>query len=139
MAGRTQEWLAERVNVSLGTVKAWELDIRDPKREQIKTIAIALNATQELPIEWVMQDPKEKNTVFKIGQFTLSESTIRFIKEFNDVTKMIDELVTIACDNELSPEESDKFANILKEIDELIGAAYSLKYVKQTIGNNYGK
>lgn len=111
--------------MSVGTVKAWELDMREPRREQIKAISIALNATQELPIEWVFQDAKER-TVFKFAQLSLSETAMRFIKEFNDVGKLIDELIDITFDNDISSEEADGFAAIAKEVVELVAAGQIL-------------
>lgn len=125
IAGRTQEWLAERTGYSVGTVKAWELDIREPKREQIKALAIALNATQDLPVEWVMQDPKERTT-FKLENLSLSETAMRFIKELNDVVKLTDNLIDIVFDNEITFDERIEFENIMKEIIELVAAGQIL-------------
>lgn len=52
-AGMTQAELAEKMGISFQSVAQWENDLRNPKQETIKKIALALNA----PISELMDEP----------------------------------------------------------------------------------
>ena len=130
IAGYTQEKAAELIGVNVSSIRKWENESCEPEKRNVKLMAIVYNAPF-LPSEWVMKDEIYAMVMPTVNQLPLPDTVMRFLKEYNDVKPLIDELIEIIYDGTMTAEQESRYAAIVKEIDELAGAALSFRYAKQ--------
>ncbi len=85
-AGLTQEKLAELVNVHEITIRRWELNERQPRMDELKKLAKALNVTEE---ELLNGDSKNNQWILQISTADKFKEVIDMSnKKLNCVSQM---------------------------------------------------
>lgn len=130
IAGLTQEKSAELIGVSVSSIQKWESGECEPNKKNVKAMSIFYNAPF-LPTEWVMTDEIYTMILPPVNHLPLTDTAMRFLKEYNDVHPLISELISITCNGRIASDQEERYNAIIKEIDELAGAALSFRYAKQ--------
>jgi len=103
--GMTQEAVAELLEVSVESVRAYESGIRKPKNKTVDQMAVIFQADW-LPIQHLLLDDLAGKYLPKpmIG-FTLSQATLWFIKELDECLVLKPRLLEIAYSNMFGSEQ----------------------------------
>lgn len=131
-AGFTQEQWAERLNVSVESVKAYELRLRVPPHYTV------LRMVEESGCEWLalrhLQETAECLEVLPpVGVCSLQGAVIALSnKIFDFADRHRDrQLLQIAEDGVIDENERPLFDEIVSDLSGLIGAAYQVRYARE--------
>lgn len=135
-AGLTQETAAERIEISVESLRAYEQDKRFPPDR----IVLAMTGVYQSP----MLAYRHMRASSEIGQLclpafepvSLAQAILKLQKEINDFVTKRDRLIAIGCDGVIDEAEMPEFLNILKEVDDIVAASLMLKNCAD--GGNYG-
>ena len=133
-AGLTQESAAERLGISVESLRAYEGGQRIPPNEVVELMVILYNA-QHL----AYQHLRETNAMYgrvvpEVPQCSVLEASARLtnrIYAFAD-SHADRRLMRMAEDNVIDPVERPEFDAILEELQEIVGAALALRCAKDT-------
>ena len=127
--GLSQEAWAERLDVSVDSIRRYEAGIRVPSNATVADM-VAVSGDEMLAYQHLLRTSMVLDVLPDIDDEGLQAATIRLI---NSVLRWTDgrrdrQLLQIAADGVLSPEEEDLFREISGELREIVGAAYQLRY-----------
>ena len=133
-AGFTQEAAAERLGISVESLRAYESGQRIPPNEVVELMVILYNA-QHL----AYQHLRETNAMYgrvvpEVPQCSVLEASARLtnrIYAFAD-SHADRRLMRMAEDNVIDPGERPEFDAILEELQEIVEAALALRCAKDT-------
>ena len=133
-AGLTQEAAAERLGISVESLRAYEGGQRIPPNEVVELMVILYNA-QHL----AYQHLRETNAMYgrvvpEVPQCSVLEASARLtnrIYAFAD-SHADRRLMRMAEDNVIDPVERPEFDAILEELQEIVEAALALRCAKDT-------
>lgn len=133
-AGLTQESAAERLGISVESLRAYEGGQRIPPNEVVELMVILYNA-QHL----AYQHLRETNAMYgrvvpEVPQCSVLEASARLtnrIYAFAD-SHADRRLMRMAEDNVIDPVERPEFDAILEELQEIVEAALALRCAKDT-------
>ena len=133
-AGFTQEAAAERLGISVESLRAYESGQRIPPNEVVELMVILYNA-QHL----AYQHLRETNAMYgrvvpEVPQCSVLEASARLtnrIYAFAD-SHADRRLMRMAEDNVIDPVERPEFDAILEELKEIVEAALALRCAKDT-------
>ena len=133
-AGFTQEAAAERLGISVESLRAYEGGQRIPPNEVVELMVILYNA-QHL----AYQHLRETNAMYgrvvpEVPQCSVLEASARLtnrIYTFAD-SHADRRLMRMAEDNVIDPVERPEFDAILEELQEIVEAALALRCAKDT-------
>ena len=133
-AGLTQESAAERLGISVESLRAYEGGQRIPPNEVVELMVILYNA-QHL----AYQHLRETNAMYgrvvpEVPQRSVLEASARLtnrIYAFAD-SHADRRLMRMAEDNVIDPVERPEFDAILEELQEIVEAALALRCAKDT-------
>ena len=133
-AGLTQESAAERLGISVESLRAYEGGQRIPPNEVVELMVILYNA-QHL----AYQHLRETNAMYgrvvpEVPQCSVLEASARLtnrIYAFAD-SHANRRLMRMAEDNVIDPVERPEFDAILEELQEIVEAALALRCAKDT-------
>ena len=133
-AGLTQESAAERLGISVESLRAYEGGQRIPPNEVVELMSILYNA-QHL----AYQHLRETNAMYgrvvpEVPQCSVLEASARLtnrIYAFAD-SHADRRLMRMAEDNVIDPVERPEFDAILEELQEIVEAALALRCAKDT-------
>lgn len=133
-AGFTQEAAAERLGISVESLRAYESGQRIPPNEVVELMVILYNA-QHL----AYQHLRETNAMYgrvvpEVPQCSVLEASARLtnrIYTFAD-SHADRRLMRMAEDNVIDPVERPEFDAILEELQEIVEAALALRCAKDT-------
>lgn len=133
-AGFTQEAAAERLGISVESLRAYEGGQRIPPNEVVELMVILYNA-QHL----AYQHLRETNAMYgrvvpEVPQCSVLEASARLtnrIYAFAD-SHADRRLMRMAEDNVIDPVERPEFDAILEELQEIVEAALALRCAKDT-------
>ena len=133
-AGLTQESAAERLGISVESLRAYEGGQRIPPNEVVELMVILYNA-QHL----AYQHLRETNAMYgrvvpEVPQCSVLEASARLTKRiyaFAD-SHADRRLMRMAEDNVIDPVERPEFDAILEELQEIVEAALALRCAKDT-------
>ncbi|QHI73809.1 helix-turn-helix domain-containing protein [Aminipila terrae] len=129
-SGFTQEKAAELLNISVESLRAYEGDRRVPPDKTVIRM-IELYNTQYLAYQHLKTNAEVgKAYLPDIELKDLPTAMLRLQKEVTDFIKCKDELIDITCDGIIDNQEMPRFKEILKELDDITAAIYSLKFAK---------
>lgn len=127
-AGLTQEAAAERLGISVESVRAYETNGRIPPDKTVESMVVCYNA-QHL----AYQHLQESNTLLSRVVPVLSERDVLkiCIRVYNRMRQLsangeLDRLLCIAEDGLISPKERPEFDHILGELREIIRGGLEL-------------
>ena len=135
-AGFTQEAAAERLGISVESLRAYESGQRIPPNEVVELMVILYNA-QHL----AYQHLRETNAMYgrvvpEVPQCSVLEASARLtnrIYAFAD-SHADRRLMRMAEDNVIDPVERPEFDAILEELQEIVEAALALRCAKDAEG-----
>ena len=133
-AGLTQESAAERLGISVESLRAYEGGQRIPPNEVVELMVILYNA-QHLDYQHL----RETNAMYgrvvpEVPQCSVLEASARLtnrIYAFAD-SHADRRLMRMAEDNVIDPVERPEFDAILEELQEIVEAALALRCAKDT-------
>lgn len=128
--GLTQEKAAELLDVSVESLRAYESGRRIPP-DKIVLRMIEVYGTPHLAYQHL-------KTNIEVGQVYLPNIEVRDLptailkvqKEVTDFLKRKDELIEIASDGVIDESERPQFDQIMKELEDICAAVFSLKFAK---------
>ena len=135
-AGFTQEAAAERLGISVESVRAYETGQRIPPNEVVELMVILYNA-QHL----AYQHLRETNTLYnsvvpEIQPRTVLEASAKLTNRiFAFAESHADRrLLRIAEDNVIAPAEREEFDSIMEDLQEIVEAALELRCARDEMG-----
>ena len=128
-AGFTQESAAERLDISVESIRAYETGQRIPPNEVVELMVILYNA-QHL----AFQHLRETNALYgrivpQVDERSLMEAALRIHNRLGQIEKRgsLDRLLEIAEDNIIDDAERPEFMAIVAELREVIRGALELQ------------
>lgn len=127
--GMTQEAWAEKLDVSVDSVKRYETDVRIPPLHIVKAMA-DLSGDESLAYRFLAKTTQELDVLPDIEMVNLQAATIRMMNRMaRFAAKARDrQLMEIAEDGIISEEEQPLYAEIMDELTGIITAFYQLKF-----------
>lgn len=133
-AGFTQEAAAERLGISVESLRAYETGQRVPPDDVVELMSILYNA-----LHLAFQHIRENNAMYgrvapEVPQCSVLEASARLtnrIYAFAD-SHADRRLMRMAEDNVIDPVERPEFDAILEELQEIVEAALALRCAKDT-------
>jgi len=127
-AGLTQEEAAELLHISVRSLADYEAGRTIPPDD------IVCNMVEIYKARWLAYSHLKYSTM--VGQRYLPElsltdlprSVLKLEKEVRDLENINGELVAIACDGEIDEQERPMWQRIIKEINEVAGAALTVVF-----------
>ena len=127
--GMTQEAWAEKLDVSVESVKRYETDVRIPPLHIVKAMA-DLSGDESLAYRFLAKTTQELDVLPDIEMVNLQAATIRMMNRMaRFAAKARDrQLMEIAEDGIIPEEEQPLYAEIMDELTGIITAFYQLKF-----------
>lgn len=127
--GMTQEAWAEALDISVESVKRYETFVRVPSNYIVAQMVLESGDTQ-LAFRHLLNTSRDLDVLPEINDTTLPTAAIQLI---NRVLKFTDahrdrQLLQIAEDGVISEEERPLYNSILADIQDLVAAAYQIRY-----------
>lgn len=128
-AHMSQEQWAEALDVSVDTVKGWERNLRIPRDYQVCTM-VKLCGEPYFAYLHLLQTSYCLGVLPDVTKQSLERSAIQIV---NSIIRFADkhrgkDLLQIAEDGVIDEKERPIFNEIVRELNDIIGAAYSLRY-----------
>nr|DAD95438.1 MAG TPA: helix-turn-helix domain protein [Siphoviridae sp. ctY1p61] len=130
--GMTQEAWAEKLDVSVESVKRYETDVRIPPLHIVKAMA-DLSGDESLAYRFLAKTTQELDVLPDIEMLNLQAATIRMMNRMaRFAAKARDrQLMEIAEDGIISADEKPLYDEIMDELSGLVSAFYQLRYCKE--------
>ena len=127
--GMTQEAWAEKLDVSVESVKRYETDVRIPPLHIVKAMA-DLSGDKSLAYRFLAKTTQELDVLPDIEMLNLQAATIRLMNRMaRFAAKARDrQLLEIAEDGIISEAEKPLYTEIMDELTGIITAFYQLRY-----------
>jgi len=126
--GLTQEAVAELLEVSVESVRAYESGVRIPKNKVVEKMAIIFQK-EWLLIEHLLSDEVAGKCLPKpMIEFTLSQASLWFIKELESSRTLATRLAELTYTNVLESEQQIEFENLMEEFFSLASAVLTLRF-----------
>lgn len=130
--GMTQEAWAEKLNISVESVKRYETDVRIPPIPVVRQMA-DLCGDALVGYKYLVKVSQELKVLPDIDSVNLQAATIRLMNRMaRFAAKARDkQLMEIAEDGIITAEEKPLYDEIMDELSGLVGAFYQLRYCKE--------
>lgn len=127
--GMTQEAWAEALGISVESVKRYETFVRVPSNYMVAQMVLE-SGDEQLAFRHLLNTSRDLDVLPQINDATLPTAAIQLI---NRVLKFTDanrdrQLLRIAEDGVISEEERPLYNEILADIQDLVAAAYQIRY-----------
>lgn len=130
--GMTQEAWAEKLNISVESVKRYETDVRIPPIPVVRKMA-DLCGDALVGYKYIVKVSQELEVLPDIDSVNLQAATIRLMNRMaRFAAKARDrQLLEIAEDGIISADEKPLYDEIMDELSGLMSAFYQLRYCKE--------
>lgn len=130
--GMTQEAWAEKLNISVESVKRYETDVRIPPIPVVRKMA-DLCGDALVGYKYIVKVSQELEVLPDIDSVNLQAATIRLMNRMaRFASKARDrQLMEIAEDGIISADEKPLYDEIMDELSGLVSAFYQLRYCKE--------
>lgn len=130
--GMTQEAWAEKLDVSVESVKRYETDVRIPPIPVVRKMA-DLCGDALVGYKYIVKVSQELDVLPDIDSVNLQAATIRLMNRMaRFASKARDrQLLEIAEDGIISADEKPLYDEIMDELSGLVSAFYQLRYCKE--------
>ncbi len=128
-AGMTQEAAAERLGISVESVRAYETGQRIPPNDIVEQMVICYNA-QHLAYQHLHEtNALISRIVPQLEQRTVLEVAVRIYNRMNNFQRLnsLDRLMAIAEDGRIDDSEREEFDTIVAELREIIQSGLELE------------
>ena len=128
----TQEAWAEKLNISVESVKRYETDVRIPPIPVVRKMA-DLCGDALVGYKYIVKVSQELEVLPDIDSVNLQAATIRLMNRMaRFASKARDrQLLEIAEDGIISADEKPLYDEIMDELSGLVSAFYQLRYCKE--------
>ncbi len=129
-AGITQEKAAELLDISVESIRAYEGFKRTPPNKVVVGM-IEIYDSRYLAYQHIKNSSEDlQSYIPNVDIKDLPSAILRLQKEVSDFIKVKDDLIEITCDGVIDSEERPRYDKIIKELDDIVEAIMSLKFVK---------
>lgn len=130
--GMTQEAWAEKLNISVESVKRYETDVHIPPIPVVRKMA-DLCGDALVGYKYIVKVSQELEVLPDIDRVNLQAATIRLMNRMaRFASKARDrQLLEIAEDGIISSDEKPLYDEIMDELSGLVSAFYQLRYCKE--------
>lgn len=129
-AGITQKKAAELIDVSVESIRAYESGRRIPPDDVVIRMIEVYNA-QYLAYQHLKTSAEVGRKYLPAVELRdLPSAILKLEKEVSDYLKCQDELIGITYDGVVSAEEMPRYQQILRELDDITAAIWSLKLAR---------
>lgn len=129
-AGITQEKAAELLDISVESIRAYEGFKRTPPNKIVVGM-IEIYDSRYLAYQHIKNSSEDlQSYIPNVDIKDLPSAILRLQKEVADFIKVKDDLIDITCDGVIDSEERPRYDKIVKELDDIVEAIMSLKFVK---------
>lgn len=128
-AGLTQEAAAERLDISVESIRAYERGLRIPPNDVVARMAVTYNNIA-LGYEHVRStDDLMASIVPQLEQRSMMEVVVRLYNRMNRFAsrRQVDRLLEMAEDGRIDAEEQEEFTAILEDIREIVQIGLELE------------
>lgn len=128
--GLTQEKAAERIGVSIESIRMYEGGKRIPPDDVVFRMIDIYN-TQYLAYQHLRENVITASAVMpmNIKVTDLPQAILRIQKEITDFLQIRDEMISITYDGIISADERPRWNVIVKELNDIMEAIMSLRFV----------
>ena len=137
-ARMTQEQAAERLSVSVETVKAWEQGQRVPRPEDVERMQ-ALYGTPWLGLEYTRATCGGLGVLPELRLQGLPTAVLALINRATALADDYRRLMLIAEDGRIAEAEAPEFQRISQSIQDVIAAGYEVLYAEAPPGIKKGR
>lgn len=128
--GITQEKAAELLDISVESIRAYEGFKRTPPNKVVVGM-IEIYDSRFLAYQHIKNSSEDlQEYIPNVDIKDLPSAILRLQKEVADFIKVKDDLIDITCDGVIDSEERPRYDKIIKELDDIVEAIMSLKFVK---------
>lgn len=132
-AGFTQEEVAELLDISVESVRAYEAGKTIPKIDTVDKMC-TLYRSPELKLLHIAFITEDEDVIPKVEQRDLCRAVLRFEKRLLDVSHLYERLVEIADDGIVDNYEMEDAVIITKKLLEERKASYELQFALERMG-----
>ena len=128
-AGLTQEAAAEKLGISVESLRAYETDLRIPPNDVVELMVICYNA-QHLAYQHLREtNSLMERVVPQLEQRSVLEVAVRIYNRLNRFTQQhkLDELMQIAEDGRIDDDERKVFDEIMGDLREIVKSGLELE------------
>lgn len=128
-AGLTQEAAAEKLGISVESVRAYETDLRVPPNDVVQLMCICYNA-QHLAYQHLDEtNVLMSRVVPQLEQRSVLEVAVRIYNRLNRFAQQhkLDQLMEIAEDGQIDAEERKLFDEIVGDLREIVKSGLELE------------
>lgn len=127
-AGFTQEKAAELLELSVESLRSYEVDRRIPSNRTVAKM-VDIYATKYLAYQH-LKATELGEAIPSINITNLPSAVLKIQKEMNDFLKCREDLIEITCDGIISEDEKERWNEIMKEMDDVMNAMMSIKFAE---------
>jgi len=124
----TQEAVAELLDISVESLRAYETGVRVPKNKTVEKMALAYGSEWLLIQHLLSDDIAGKCLPKPMIDFTLSQATLWLLKELETSRTLTPRLVEITYSNALSHDQQAEFETLMSRLFDLAGAVLTLRF-----------
>lgn len=125
-AGLTQEQAAELLHVSVRSLAEYESGRTTPPDDVVCRMVEIYNTGYLAYLHLKNSTEVGRRFLPELHLVDLPMSVLKLQKEVDDVTSIRRDIVEVVCDGKIDKEELHKWQNIVKELQEMIGAGLSV-------------
>lgn len=132
-AGITQERAAELLDISTRSLADYEAGVRFPPDWLVSAMLDVYNL-QILAVQHLRLSAQlARNIIPDVPDLCLSQAALTFVDAVYDFAedRLTRELIDIAKDGRVSEEEQERFATVVKRINELTATAMAIVYARR--------
>lgn len=132
-ASITRDQASERINSSTRSLADYETGKTIPG-DDIVCLMIEVYGAPWLAYKHLQMSSKVGQKHLPDIEITdLPKSVLRFQKEVNDLGKVNDDMVEVACDGRIDEDEMHRWQKTKKEVKEVIKAGFELLFARQEV------
>lgn len=128
-AGLTQEAAAEKLGISVESIRAYETSQRIPSNETVELMVICYNAQHLAHLHLRATNVLAAKLVPQLEQRSMLEVAVRIYNRLNRFTQQrkLEELMQIAEDGRIDAEEREVFDDIMRDLREIVQSGLELE------------
>lgn len=127
-AGFTQEKAAEHLDLSVESLRSYEVDRRTPSNKIVAKM-VDIYANKYLAYQH-LKNTELGEAIPNINLTNLPMAVLKMQKEINDFLKCREDLIEITCDGVISEDEKERWDEIMKEMNDVMNAMMSIKFAE---------
>lgn len=127
-SGYTQEKAAELLELSVESLRSYEVDRRIPSNRTVAKM-VDIYATKYLAYQH-LKNGELGEAIPNINLTNLPMAVLKMQKEINDFLKCREDLIEITCDGVISEDEKERWDEIMKEMNDVMNAMMSIKFAE---------